>query len=163
VSRNPSSSSLPSSFSIQLAGERGSLLVSRPGPAVVCVRVAGHGVEDLTEALDQELEADMVIQGQLTLFIDTRTSGAEILGSPRWALWFRQHRDRLARVIVLVAPGFAKSTGDLARGFAGLDRKLEVLLELAAFERARSDALRSPLISGTWDRPDDGAPPSPEG
>lgn len=163
MSRNPSSSSLPSTFSIQLAGERGSLLVSRPGPAVVCVRVAGHGVEDLTEALDQELEADMVIQGQLTLFIDTRTSGAEILGSPRWALWFRQHRDRLARVIVLVAPGFAKSTGDLARGFAGLDRKLEVVLELAAFERARSEALRSPLISGTWDRPDEGAPPSPEG
>lgn len=161
MSRN-STSTLPSTFSIQLAGERGSLLVSRPGPAVVCLRVAGHGVEDLTDALSHELEADMVIQGQLTLFVDSRASGAEILGSPRWALWFRHHREQLARVVVLVAPGFAKSTGDLARGFAGLDRKLEVILDAGAYERIRGDALRSPVVSGTWDVTDVAAAP-PEG
>jgi hypothetical protein len=117
----------------------------------VSIRVAGHSVEDLTDSLSVELETDLVIQGPITILLDASSTGAEILGSPRWALWFRSHRDRIARVVVLVAPGFIKSTGELVRSFGGLDDKLHVLLDPAAFERARADALRSTVVSGTWD------------
>jgi len=146
-----SSPTLLSTPSVQLSGEGGSILVSRPGPAVVLLRVAGR-VDDLTDALSHELEADLVIQGALHLFIQARTSslGADVLGSPRWAHWFRSHRAHLARVTVLVSPGFLKATGDLARGFAGLDGKLEILFGEDAFMQAQKAALRSPTASGTF-------------
>lgn len=142
---------VPSGSSVQLSGVRGSILVSRPGPAVICLSVGGRSVDDLQDALTHELETDFVIQGELTLFLDAREAAAEeLLRSARWSQWFRAHRGHLVSVIALVHPDAARSVVETARGAGGLRDRLEIFTDVNTFERAQEMALRSVIDSGTW-------------
>jgi hypothetical protein len=150
--KSSSAKHVRSTTSVQLAGARGSLLVSRPGPAIVGLSVGGRSVEDLADALAHELEADFVIQGDLTLFLDARPSAATqmLSSSAAWGAWFRDHRRSLLRVVALVDAAAARSVVEVARGPAGLRDRLEILTDANAFERTQVEALRSVLDSGTW-------------
>lgn len=144
-------SDAPPRSSVELNGESGSVLVSRPGPAIVFLSVAGRSAEDLPDALSHELETDFVIQGELTLFLDARAvAAAELMRSPRWFDWFRRHREHMARVVVLVDASVARAVVETARGAGGLGDRLELFTDVNAFERTRVITLRTVVDSGTW-------------
>jgi hypothetical protein len=133
----------PSSRSV-IAGAQGRVLVARPAPSVISVGLAGRDVGDLADALGREIQPELEAPSPPQLFVDARrTVGVTMMMSHAWARWFVRNRDRLGRVALLTGSGFLRLTGDFVRSFAGLDQKLELFVDPAAFQRAQAHAARA--------------------
>lgn len=135
---------MPRSTRSVLAGAQGRVVVSRPGPSVISVGLAGRDVGDLADALGREIEPDLELAAAPQLFVDARrTVGVSMMMSHAWARWFTRNRDRLGRVALLTGSGFLRLTGDFVRSFAGLDQKLELFVDPEAFQRVQAHAVRA--------------------
>ena len=138
----------PRSSRSVIAGPQGRLLVSRPGPSIISLGLAGRDVGDLADALGREIEPDLELPAPPQLFVDARkTVGVTMMMSHAWARWFTRNRDRLGRVALLTGSGFLRLTGDFVRSFAGLDRKLEIFVDPEAFQRVQAHAARSTWVA----------------
>lgn len=135
---------IPRSNRLVLAGAQGRVVVSRPGPSVISVGLAGRDVGDLADALGRAIEPDLELAAPPQLFVDARrTVGVTMMMSRAWARWFTRNRDRLGRVALLTGSGFLRLTGDFVRSFAGLDQKLELFVDPEAFQRVQAHAARA--------------------
>lgn len=133
----------PPSHRSVIAGAQGRVLVARPAPSVISVGLVGRDVADLADALGREIQPELDSASPPTLFVDARrTVGVSMMMSHAWARWFARNRDRLARVALLTGSGFLRLTGDFVRAFAGLDQKLDLFVDPAAFQRAQAHAAR---------------------
>lgn len=134
----------PRSTRSVIAGAQGRVLVSRPGPSIISLGLAGRDVGDLADALGREIASDLEQPAPPQLFVDARkTVGVTMMMSHAWARWFTRNRDRFGRVALLTGSGFLRLTGDFVRSFAGLDQKLELFVDPAAFLRVQELAARS--------------------
>lgn len=118
--------------------------VTRRAPGVVVVAISGRDVGELGDAPFQALEAEMGAHAVGELFIDGRdTASASIDVSNEWARWLERHRDRLRRVTMLTGSRFIEITAGFVRRFAGLEDRMRITTDPAAFDAALAEALRA--------------------
>lgn len=117
--------------------------ITRPAPGVILVAISGRDVGELGDAPFQAIEAQLGGGAVAELFIDGRhTASASIDVSNEWARWLQRHRDGLRRVTT--GSRFVEITAGFVRRFAGLEDRMRVTTDPAAFDAALAEATRAP-------------------
>jgi hypothetical protein len=121
---------------VRFEGVYATLVIERPTPGVVVVRISGRDAGEHGEAPLRELDRDLE-RGPFTLFIDARrTQGASIDVSNVWAQWLRTHRDRLHRIHMLTGSRFVQLTADFVRRFSELGDAMLIYTDPVPFDEA---------------------------
>jgi hypothetical protein len=126
-----------STGTLRLRSDDCTFLVTRLRPGVLLLTVLGEDDGEFGAAVLDELEAEITRFGRaLVLFVDAlgavRVSNVV---ADRWTEWFEAHRDKLARVSVLVRSKTMSLTMSIARHLSGTAGLFEVTSNSAAFER----------------------------
>lgn len=121
--------------------EHSSMRLTLPIEGVVVVVISGT---DVGESGDTPFTAlgQVLHRGPVELFIDARDArGVSLDVSRAWAAWLREHRDSLARVVMLARSRFVELTATFVRSFAGMDDQMQVHTDPAAFDTELERAL----------------------
>ena len=117
-------------------GQHTTLVLTRPVPHVVVLKISGRDVGEAGNAPLRALDEELA-QGPFALFIDARkTLGAAIDVSNVWAQWLRTNRDRLHQIHMLTGSRFIQLTADFVRRFAELGDAMLIYTDGAAFDEA---------------------------
>jgi 2-polyprenyl-3-methyl-5-hydroxy-6-metoxy-1,4-benzoquinol methylase len=139
---------MTSSEEVRLQGLHCSLLIRRPAPALVLLKIDGADVGELGERPFQELEKDLARVGTLQLFVDARTAtGPSIDVSGRWAAWFNSHRLRFEHVTMLTGSRLLRMTAGLVRDFSGLGDRMRIYKDAAAFDEVLRAATMTAFVA----------------
>ena len=126
---------------IRFEGMHCNLVIERPVPGVVVVRVSGRDVGEFGDAPLKEMTVDLA-RSPLELFIDARNvQGASIDVSNDWAQWLRTHRSELRQVSMLTGSRFIQLTADFVRRFSELGDVMRIYTDAAAFDEALAEAI----------------------
>jgi hypothetical protein len=133
---------MPKTEEARFDGVHCSLVIQRPLPAVVVLRIAGTDIGEFGEAPMRALDEPLAGAGPIELFVDARdVRGASIDVSAMWAQWLSAHRLQLREVSMLTGSRFVQVTADFVRRFAELEGIMNVYTEGAAFDAALAEAV----------------------
>ena len=120
------------------------LALRRPRAGVVVLILSGTDIGELGRAPFEALEADLA-QGPIEVFIDARQARtASVAVTSEWALFFRNHRERIARVHILTTTRFLQVSAGMVRDYALLAERMTVLTDPADLERRLGARLLAP-------------------
>jgi len=129
---------------VRFHGAHCSIVIERPSPGVVVLRISGRDVGEFGDRPMREIDGDLE-GGPIELCVDARlVQGASLDVSSDWAQWLRKHRDRFRRVSMLTSTRFIQMTADFVRRFTGLGDIMRVYTDPAAFD----DALAAAAAAG---------------
>jgi hypothetical protein len=123
------------------------MIVERPAPGVVVLRIEGHDVGELGERPFSALERAVDGARDVELYIDARgSSGASIDVSSAWALWLGRHREHFAHVSMLTRSRFVQLTAEFVRKFADLTDTMRLYTDEKAFDDAIAASATPALV-----------------
>jgi hypothetical protein len=112
-------------------------VIERRAPTVLVLRIEGHDVGEFGHLPMRCLEALLPEELGIELFVDARAArGVTMHVSNDWAAWLVRHRDRLVGVHMLTASRYVQVTADFVRRFTGLEDRMRVYGDAAAFDAA---------------------------
>lgn len=129
---------------VRFQGVHCTLTISRPSVRVVLITFVGREPGELGPAPFRELEKDFAVDGQIDVFVDARhgvSATLDVTGD--WALFFRGHSHRLNSVNVLTASMLLQMAVASVRTFAGLEDRMRLFTDEAAFEAALAGSSRA--------------------
>jgi hypothetical protein len=122
---------------VRFEGVHCSVVVDRPAPDVLVIRVEGADVGELGERPFRELSRDLEGATPIHLFIDARAAtGASIEVSAHWGTWLRANQLRFGNVTMLPGSRFVEITASFVREFSGLRDRMRIETDPAAFDAA---------------------------
>jgi hypothetical protein len=134
---------------VQYDGVHCTLIIQKPSPRIVVLRISGTDVGEFGDAPMLELNQYLAVANPIQLFIDAReVRGASIAVSGAWAKWLRSQREHLSEINMLTGSRFIEVTADFVRRFADLQTVMRIYTEAEAFDAALAESLQAPLRSG---------------
>jgi hypothetical protein len=105
----------PGTGLVRLRSARCTFTFARPRPGVLWVRAEGHDAGEFSDATLREMEAALG-ERPLHLLVDARDAdGPPVAVSQEWTAWLARHRERLARMDVLVGSRVLHLTVSIAQ------------------------------------------------
>src|SRR4051812_3085832 len=122
---------------MRFEGVHCTLAVNRYSGGVVVLKIQGTDVGEFGDAPMLEVQKCIDASGPILLFIDAReVRGASIEVSGEWAAWMRSRQSQLRGISMLTGSRYVEVTADFVRRFAGLEGKMRIYTEPAAFDSA---------------------------
>jgi len=113
------------------------LAVEPHAGGVVVLKIQGTDVGEFADGPMREVQKCIDAAGPIQLFVDAReVRGASIEVSGEWAAWMRGQKAQLAAISMLTGSRYVEVTADFVRRFAGLEGKMRIYTEPAAFDAA---------------------------
>ena len=122
---------------MRFEGVHCTLAVEQYAGGVVVVKIEGTDVGEFGSAPMREVQKCIDSAGAIQLFVDAReVRGASIEVSGEWAAWMRSQKAQLRGISMLTGSRYVEVTADFVRRFAGLEGKMRIYTEAAAFDSA---------------------------
>jgi hypothetical protein len=127
----------PGSQEVRFEGVHCTLAVKLFPGGVVVMTIRGTDVGEFGEAPMLEVQKCIDAAGPIQLFVDARdVRGASIEVSGDWGEWMRARQGQLRGISMLTGSRYVEVTADFVRRFAGLQGKMRIYTEAAAFDAA---------------------------
>ena len=99
--------------------------------------IRGTDTGEFGDAPMAEVQKCIDAAGPIQFFVDAReVRGASIEVSGEWAEWMRANQRNLRGISMLTGSRYVEVTAEFVRRFAGLEGKMRIYTEAAAFDAA---------------------------